>query len=239
MQRAMSRTVGVIAVLAGLGLACSLASALPSIPGLASETPDVPEPTAVPPTEAPSTVLEDDFSNSNSGWGTGTDSDSAIEYEDGSLLMETFVGSLIVWSNPDEKDYNNVHVEITVHNEAIDDAVSFGVICHEQPGDARFHYLAIGPDGYYVIGRSEGDEDVLLTNEGEWVQSGMIELSADTYRVGADCGEDRLALYVNGKEIDSAEDTAFGDGGVGLFLWSADGPSGVIRFDDFVMTSLE
>ena len=38
--------------------------------------------------------------------------------------------------------------------------------------------------------------------------------------------------------IDSASDTDYTKGGVGLFLWSGDNPEGEISYDDFVMTSL-
>ena len=228
-----------IAAVAGASLACSLLSSAPSIPEIATIIPSIPEiATIVPDLETP--LLEDDFSDSDSGWGTGTDSDSAVEYEDGVLRMTTFREYYFTWSTPDEEDYQDVHFEVTVNNESGDSRLVFGILCNQQVVDSSFHYFAVTADGEYAIARAEvGKDDVFLTNDDDWATSDAIPADAPSYQLGADCGPGELTLYVNGQEVDSVSDSTFTEGGVGLFIWSGEEPSGAVSFDDFELTSLQ
>lgn len=113
-------------------------------------------------------------------------------------------------------------------------------MCDQQVTDGSYYYFAIMSTGEYVIGKSAaGNQDVFLTNNDSWGKSDLIAKNAPSYRVGADCGSGRLALYVDGKQVDSATDTSYSQGEVGLFLWSGNDPSGEVTYDDFVMTSLK
>jgi hypothetical protein len=218
-----------IVALTSAGLACSSLSSLPSIPGVSDAEP-----------VGARTLLEDDFSDSDSGWGTGTDGDSAVEYEDGVLRMKAFKEYYFTWSTPDEVDYQDVHMDVTVNNESGDTLVGFGVLCNQQVVDSSFHYFVVTTLGEYAIARAEiGKEDLFLTNNDDWTTSDSIPVGAGTYQIGADCGAGALTLYVNGVEIDSVSDPTFTEGGVGLFIWSAEEPSGTISYDDFVMTVLD
>jgi len=218
-----------VVLLAAVSLACSLMSSVPSIPGIPDDLP-----------VAESSLLKDDFSDSSSGWGTGTDSDSAVEYEDGVLRMTSFREFYFTWSTPNEENYDGVHLEVTVNNESPDKRLGFGIICNQQVVDSSFHYFVVTNDGEYAIARAQiALEDVFLTNDDDWATSVAIPADASEYRVGADCGQGELTLYVNGVEIDSVSDLTFTEGGVGLFLWSDEGPSGAISYDDFIMTELE
>lgn len=227
--RSLTRTVGFVAMLAVTSLACSLLSSVPALPGLATERPvgEVP-------------MLEDDFSNSDSGWGTGTDSDSGVEYENGVLRMTAFREYYFTWSTPDDQTYHDVHLEVTVNNESGGSRLGFGVLCNQQVVDSSFHYFAVTTDGDYAIARAQvGLDDLFLTNNDDWAPSDLVPAGAPSYRVGADCRQGELTLYVNGQKVDSVSDPTFTEGGVGLFLWSGDKPSGAVSYDDFVMTSLK
>jgi hypothetical protein len=58
--------------------------------------------------------------------------------------------------------------------------------------------------------------------------------------VGGDCGNGKLTLYVDGKQIASVSDNTYGNGRVGLFIWSGEKVSSAdVTFDDFLITSLE
>ena len=58
-------------------------------------------------------------------------------------------------------------------------------------------------------------------------------------RLGLDCGNGSLKLYVNGQQIDSVSDASYPSGVVGLFAASDDQENGAtVTFDDFVMTKL-
>lgn len=200
----------------------------------------VPQPTVtVPVLHTGEILLEDDFSD-DSLWGTITDTESSVGYENDTLNMRIFQENWVIWSTPNDEDYGNIHVEVTVTRNDSDPTTAFGFICSQQPKDWSFYYLAATPAGQYaIIKATDGESDVFLTGDGEWKFSDMISKNAASYRVGADCGNGSLTLYVDGQQIASATDNTYGTGRVGLFAWSGDKPSSAnVNFDDFLLTSL-
>ena len=185
-------------------------------------------------------LLKDDFANTSSGWGTGTDADSSVEYANNGLQMLVFTPNYLTWSTPNATDYQNVHVEVTaIHNDT-NPTTAFGVICNELGTTASYYYFVITPGGEYAIAKAEvGQTDFFFTNDDQWGSSDLIPENAASYRVGADCGNGTLTLYVDGQQIDSVTDSSYTTGRVGLITWSGDeAPSADVVFDDFVVTSL-
>ena len=191
-----------------------------------------------PAAPAASVIFSDDFSSVQ--WGVGTDADSSVEYANNALQMIVYTTNYFVWSTPDDQDYENVHMEVTVLNNGTDSTTAFGFMCNMQPNDNNFYYLAVTPAGEYAIAKAvEGERDVFLTNNNQWASSDQVIKNAPSYRVGADCGNGRLALYVDGQQIASVSDSIYTDGGVGLFTWSGEEATATdVSFDDFVMTEL-
>jgi len=225
-----------------------LGSSTPTIPP-ATETAtsvpatntSVPLPSATVPVLNPGEILfQDDFSD-DSIWGTITDTESSVAYENSTLNMRVFQENWVIWSTPNDEDYQNVHLEVTVTRNDSDPTTAFGFICAQQPKDWSFYYLAATSAGQYaIIKATDGESDVFLTGDGEWEFSDAIAKNAASYRVGADCGNGRLTLYVDGRQIASATDSTYGTGRVGLFTWSGDqATSEDINFDDFLLSSLE
>jgi len=210
------------------------------------DTPVAPIDTGVPvvPTEVqPSTgdvLLSDDFSSAQ--WGTGTDADSSVEYASEALQMIVFTKNYFVWSTPNEEDYQSVHMEVTVINNDTDSTTGFGLMCNQQAGaDNSFYYFAITPAGEYAIAKAEEgvQADIFLTNNDEWAASDLISKNASSYRVGADCGNGNLTLYVDGQQVASVSDSTYTEGGVALFTWSGEEATSTnVSFDDFVMMEL-
>jgi serine/threonine protein kinase len=202
---------------------------------------DVPLPTeTIIPISVGSILLSDDFSSSQ--WGIGTDADSSVEYAGEALQMIVFTKNWFVWSTPDDQDYQNVHMEVTVIDNDTDPNTAFGLMCNQQPAaDSSFYYFAMTPAGQYAIAKATVDQDdVFLTNNDEWASSSLISRNASSYRVGADCGNGILALYVDGQLIASVSDSSYTNGGVSVFTWSAEEATSTnVSFDDFLMTSLE
>jgi hypothetical protein len=205
-------------------------------------------PTDIPPTSAPTVVnstakvlLEDDFSVSRDAWGTLTDSDSSIEYDNDALHMLIFTENFVAWSTPNDQNYRNTHMEVTAINNDTDPSTAFGFICAQQSKSWSFYYLAITPSGdYAIIKATDGESDVFLTNNGKWGASDLIPEKAASYRVGGDCGNGKLTLYVDGKQIASVFDNTYGSGRVGLFIWSgAKVASADVTYDDFLLSSLK
>jgi hypothetical protein len=183
-------------------------------------------------------LLRDDFSSSH--WGTGTDKDSSIEYANQALQVIVYTKNYFVWSTPNDQDYQNVHMEVTVLNNHTEANTAFGLLCNRQASSASFYYFAITPAGQYVIAKVTANEnDVFLTNNNAWASSDSIAKNAPSYRLGADCSSGTLTLYVDGQQIASVSDSSYTDGGVGLVIWSgATATSTNISFDDFLMTQL-
>lgn len=251
-MRINSRVLLMITSLALAALACQ---ALSGAPTNNSVTEVAPEPTTVPPenTAGPvptqdeepgsnsDTLFEDDFSEGRTQWGTGTDADSAVEYRDETLNIQIFRKNYIVWTTPNDSDYENVHMEVTVLNNDTDPTTAFGFKCDIQhPIDDSHYYFAVTPGGEYAIAKASlALDDVFLTNDDQWADSDLIAKDAASYRLGADCGNGTLTLYVDGQEIASVEDTSYTSGGIALFTWSGqDAASANVSFDDFVMTQL-
>lgn len=183
-------------------------------------------------------LLRDDFSG-DSAWGTGTDADSSVEYVNNALNFTVDKDLYFVWSTPNGDDYENVHIEVTAQNDSTDSTAAFGIICDLQITDTSYYFAVTGA-GEYGIGRYTLTDDVLLTNGGQWDKSDLISSGADSYRIGADCGNGTLTLYVDGRQIDSVSDTTYTSGNVGLFAWSGEQSNGTnVTFDDFVMTKLK
>ena len=203
---------------------------------------NVPLPTATAgPTNNSQILLEDDFSARSSNWGTLTDADSSIEYEGDALHVLIYKENYVVWSTPNDTDYEKVHIEVTVNSDNTDPTTAFGILCMQQSEDWSFYYFVITPAGEYAIAKATtGESDVFLTNNDQWGKSDLIPTQAASYRIGADCGQGRLALYVNGQQIDSASDSTYTTGHVGLFTWSGEQVNSAdVTFDDFLVTSLE
>ena len=209
------------------------------VPDIDIEIPTVEVPEVEIPEVADSNViLSDDFSSSS--WGTGTDADSAVEYVGGALNFDVYTDNYFVWSTPDDEVYSDVHLEVTAINNDTDSTTALGFICNKSTGN-DFYYFAFTPAGQYAIAlASEGELDVFLTNNDEWADSDLITVSAPSYRVGADCGNGRLALYVDGVEIASVSDSTYTSGRVALLVWSGEdvGLNTNVSFDDFEMTEL-
>jgi serine/threonine protein kinase len=203
---------------------------------------DIPLPTEVVNLSNDGTVLlEDDFAARRSNWGTLTDSDSSIEYAEDALHVLIFTKDFFVWSTPNDTDYENVHMEVTVTNNDTDPTTAFGLLCAQQTEEWSFYYFAITPGGEYAIAKAVTDEaDFFFTNDNQWASSDLIEPNAASYRVGADCGNGSLTLYVDGQQIDSVSDSTYSVGNIGVFTWSGeDIASADVTFDDFLVISLE
>jgi hypothetical protein len=182
-------------------------------------------------------LLEDNFSDS-SKWGTSTDTASSVEYSNSALKFLVNKDLYFVWSTPNDEDYENVHIEVTAINDSTDAMGAFGIICNLQITNTSYYFAVTGA-GEYAIGKYTFAGDTLLTNDGQWKASSKITPNASSYRIGADCGNNTLTLYVDGQQIDSVSDNTYTSGNVGLFAWSGEQPDGTsVSFDDFVMTKL-
>lgn len=232
-----SNIVLAITVLAFAALACQALTG-----GGTDDTPEIPTIEApvieIPELFGSDVILSDNFSSEQ--WGTGTDVDSGVEYVDNALNFIVFTENYFVWSTPDDEIYSDIHMEITVENNDTDSTTAFGLICNKAVGN-DFYYFAVTPAGQYAIAKAvTGETDLFLTNDDNWANSDLIAVEASSYRVGADCGNGTLALYVDGQEIASVNNSSYTSGRVAVFAWSGEevGINTNVTFDDFEMTEL-
>jgi hypothetical protein len=220
-----------IASLALAVLACQAATG----GGDDGEEVDPNAPTATP---SPIVILSDDFSSPK--WGTGTDADSSVEYANEALQMIIYTQNWFVWSTPNTEEYRNIHMEVTVVNNDTDSTTAFGLMCNQQEVQDNFYYFAVTPAGQYAIAKaSQGQKDVFLTNEDQWAVSELIPQDAPSYKVGADCANGALTLYVDGQEIASVSDSSYISGNIALFTFSGEeAPTTDVSFDDFLVEEL-
>jgi hypothetical protein len=180
---------------------------------------------------------KDDFSNSGSGWGTGTDADSSVEYNNDGLEIKVFTPYYVTWSTQSLETYENTHLEVDVQNNSSDPEAFFGFICNEAGTTNNFYYVGVSPDGYYAFNKSKivGDDEILKDGT-----SDIISANAQSMRLGLDCKNGSMALYVNGQLIDSVSDSTYTSGTFGLFGASDDEQNGTsVIFDNFATSKIE
>ena len=201
--------------------------------------PTQPLPCTATPTGSSNVLLSDDFSSNRAQWGTGSDAEHSVQYADGALKVTVLSADNFVWSSPNATDYQNVHLEVTAKNNSTDPTTAFGFMCDQQD-ESSFYYFAVTPNGEYgIVKAAAGQTDLFLTNNGQWASSNLIAKNAASYRLGADCGNGKLTLYVDGQQIASVNDATYTAGGVAVFVWSGSQVSNVsVSFDDFLMTQL-
>jgi len=218
-------------------MACCLALGVLGCQPAAGAGDNTPVPSTEPEPGGGNVLLTDDFSSE--GWGTGTDVERSIEYVNGTLQMTIFKNNSFWFSAPNDQDYENIHMEVTVINNSTDPTTAFGLMCYLQATDTGY-YFAITPAGQYAIAiTTPSQSDRFLTNEDEWASTTLIADNAPSYRVGADCGNGTLTLYVDGRQIDSVSDSTYTIGGVAVFTWSGEEATTTdVSFDDFEMREL-
>lgn len=184
-------------------------------------------------------IIEDDFAGSDTNWGTSNSADSSVQYSNEMLNFTVDTENYFVWSTPNGEDYDSIHVEVTANNDSTDSTAAFGIICNLQITNTSY-YFAITGAGEYAIGKYTFAGDTLLTNDGQWGTSDAVTSGAASYRIGADCGNGVLTMYVDGQQVDSVSDSTYETGGVGLFAWSGNESNSTdVSFDDFVVTKLK
>ncbi|MBI5933714.1 MAG: hypothetical protein HY867_08400 [Chloroflexi bacterium] len=249
-QIKLALTVLAIAALAcGLGvpgITTTEAAPTPIVPGGGGSTggsggtgaTEAPNPTDVP-ANPPSgrSLFDDDFRGRDTNWGVGTDTDSSVEYVNDALQFKVFTQNFFVWSQPTDEEFTNVHIEVTANNASTDSNVAFGIMCAQQFMDDSFYYVYITPAGDYGIVKSIFVEDDVELASGF---SDLIPQNASSYRIGADCGNGVITLYVNGQQIATGSDAEYTTGRFALFVWSDEVANGAdITYDDFVVTEMK
>jgi hypothetical protein len=192
-------------------------------------------------------VYEDDFSDSDSGWYVehNVDDMGSITYADDTYRMLVTEPDMSLWAIHRSFRLSRlrdvrVEVDATQVDGYVDD--TFGIICRYQ--EDGFYALEVGNDGWYSIGRVDGEEFTLLAAP-DFEEDGaddvrdasmVLQDDEDTLRLRADCIGDTLTLYVNGEKIAEVQDDTYTTGGIGLTAYNYDAPRTEILFDNIVIS---
>jgi hypothetical protein len=175
-------------------------------------------------------LFQDDFSDPSSGWDRYNEENGITDYVDGAYRIFVNGAKTDIWANPG-LSFTDVRVEVDARKTAGPDDNDFGLICRSQDVD-QFYFFIISSDGYYAIGKVDGEAQQLLGMEA-MQPSEVIKQGNETNRIRADCTGSTLALYVNNEKLGEAQDSSYPSGDVGLIAGSFDTPGTDVLFDNF------
>jgi hypothetical protein len=177
-------------------------------------------------------LYQDDFSNPDNGWATSAKLPDMAAVSDGVFRIRVDQANTDAWSTPGLQ-LNDVRVEVDAIKVAGDRNNRFGLLCRMNAA-SRFYVFLISSDGYYGIGKIDGNSYRLLGSE-SMLPSDKIPQGSAYLRLRADCVKDRLVLYVNGEKIAEARDSAYTGGDVGIIAGAYNTPGTDILFDNFTV----
>jgi hypothetical protein len=188
--------------------------------------------------DASATLVEEDFSSGAASWATLDDETVSLAAVDGAYRFRTKTAKP-QWSLVDARPGGTA---IAVESDAIlqtgGATTAYGVVCYGERDDEGYN-LAVSYDGRYsLIRERRGELETIEEGDAELPGGGL------PLRLRAACATERertrLALFVNGEEIASAEDDAL----VGRFeiaglYVKSDAGGATVVFDDFRAERLE
>jgi hypothetical protein len=185
-----------------------------------------------PANPAPRLLYQDDFSNPQSGWTASVSSPGTAGYSDGVYRFNINQANQDAWASPG-LDLTDTRLEVDAIKVGGDRNNRFGLLCRMSDA-SHFYIFLISSDGYYGIGKINGDEYRLLGSE-SLLPTEKIPRGSAYLRLQADCQQDRLTLYVNGVKIAEARDSDFISGDVGILAGAYNTPGVDILFDNFAV----
>ena len=137
-------------------------------------------------------LFQDDFADTNSGWDQVTAESGETNYSEGTYRI--WVNELYtdLWANPD-LEFTDTRTEVEAKKFGGPDDNIFGLICRSNKAGDQYYYFVISSDGYYGIGKVNGQEQTLLSAE-QLLPSDAIHPGRDTNLLQADCIGDRLVF---------------------------------------------
>ncbi len=152
-------------------------------------------------------------------WPTGLNEYTSIEFEDGFLKLtektETYDGWRLTW--PYLEDF---YLEIILRTEECNVNDHFGLIFRvPESANANKGYLyGINCVGQYSLRLWDGE---VMTSLVSWRESDAINTGAnEVNRLGVMAKGENLTLYINGEKINEVSNSAYLEGGFGVFVGS-------------------
>lgn len=189
------------------------------------------------PNETPATardiLFEDDFEDAASGWNRVAAASGESDYADGMYRILVNDINLDIWARPG-LTYTDTVVEVDAIKVGGERNNRFGIVCRVV-GPTNFYALMVSSDGFYGIGKVNGNQFSLIGMKAFQPADAILQGSAINH-LRADCVGDSLTLFVNDQKIGEAKDSEYTYGDVGLIAGSYETPGVDIRFDNFLVT---
>jgi hypothetical protein len=176
-------------------------------------------------------LFQDDFSSLGSGWTRSSLAEGSVDYYDGVYRIRVTTANADVWGRPG-LNLRDVRMEVDALRTGGASDNRFGLMCRFN-GEHNFYVFLISSDGYYGIGKVQGNSYTLLGAEA-MLPSDKIHQGSDPNRIGVECIGEVLALYVNGELLAVTSDGSFTQGDIGLIAGVYGAGQTEIFFDNFL-----
>ncbi|MHC1740661.1 MAG: hypothetical protein AB9897_06070 [Anaerolineaceae bacterium] len=168
-------------------------------------------------------------------WPTGEDSFLKVAFNNGSMQM-TGLTNYAGWRLPLINQQVNSYIELTANSGTCKGKDSYGIIFRVPvfKDPTQGYLFEVTCDGYYRLWKWDGKASTngLATTLVAWKQSSLINAGANqSNRLGVKVKDKTFTLYMNGVELASATDSAFGAGFFGVFVRSAETANYTVNFD--------
>ena len=195
-----------------------LSSLLPTIAGIATDTPTVP-PTVTPdllrPAEAGERIFYDPLDGNGSGWGLTKSDIGSVGFSGGMLVFTINTPYTVLVSVIPKEIPADAYIEVTLQTLLCGEGVdTFGII-FRRANENSYRYAATC-FGQLHFERFEGFE---MKGASDWVETlGLLQGAPATNRIGVLVRQNIFRFFVGGVEVFSRKDPMSGSGGVGLFI---------------------
>lgn len=208
-------------------------------------------PTGVKPTTAPqfqatsmpessgvgAILFQDDFSNKNGDWDQQTSTDGGSNYGSGFYSIQVKTADYSIWANPNAQPaFSDVAIDVDAAIANGPEDAGFGLICRYVDTD-NFMHAAITADGYYGIVLVKAKQATVLTGQGNLVKSTSINAGKANNHIQFVCKGNEYTLFVNGQKLESAHDSSFTQGVVGLIATTFATGGIEARFNKYLVTT--
>jgi hypothetical protein len=230
-----------LAVLIGIGLlaACNNSTAPASAPtAVKPTTAPLAQATSVPSASAAGAILfQDDFSNKNGDWDQQSSTDGGSNYGSGFYSIQVKSANYSIWANPNAQPaFGDVAIDVDAAIANGPEDAGFGPICRYVDTD-NFMHATITADGYYGIVLVKAKQVTVLTGQGNLVKSTAINTGKTNNHIQFVCKGNEYTLFVNGQKLESANDSNFTQGAVGLIATTFATGGVEVRFNKYVVTT--
>ncbi len=175
----------------------------------------------------------DDFSDPAAGWPEASDEVGTLAFSDGTYHLTVDSPSYDLWAVSGHS-FRAVQVEADAARLAGPEVNRFGLICGYRDTQ-NFFFFIISSDGYYALGKIEGDSASLIGQE-MMAYSRTIAQGTATNHLQLECAGQTLRGSINGQVVAVADDDGLSSGDAGLLAGAFEEGGVVISFDNFVVT---